>query len=693
MLKNTIISSLILASSLCANTSIPKKNENVQILAENLNNQGNIVKASGNILIFSPTYYITAKELIYNKEDQTLELFNDVNILKDNKLLTVSDYAFLDFKNDTSLIRPILLLDKESNLWIKSKESKKEKNIQFFKSSTLSSCDCDSPLWSIAFSSGDFNTEEKWVNTYNSRLKIGPIPVFYTPWFGFSTDKTRRTGLLQPTFGYDNTEGFVYSQPLYIAPSANWDIEFTPQIRAKRGNGLYSTYRYTAKDSTLEISTGYFKEQKDYMDANNIEHDAHYGIDLEYKSTNVLSNNSSEDGLLISLHSLNDVGYNSLRDTSESIYNISDNIITSKIDYFYNSNNYFTSSEFRYFKDIESGSNQDEILQQLPKLKLHSFSKEISDLGILYSSDFSYNNQTREDGVGANTYTLSIPFSYNTTIFNDFINIKFQEQIGSTFIQYKNDGQYEDAIFTENKHIINISTDLIKPYEEYIHAFNLQSTITIPNTIKQKGDIYFTPDDNSNLSPFPITKTKKNINFSLNQSMFDKESLKEIINHKIDQSIIYENNQSDLGDLRNELTYYYAYGKISHKLTYNHLDSMITNTSTSIDYKEDNFFFRTNHTNTLTSESISYEIGNKFNRYYSVSYKENYNIAEHINNIKEYTLDINKRCWGLNIKLADNLVAAPTTGNDAIRQKIIYFLFTMKPIGKFKQQYELNKEK
>jgi hypothetical protein len=39
--------------------------------------------------------------------------------------------------------------------------------------------------------------------------------------------------------------------------------------------------------------------------------------------------------------------------------------------------------------------------------------------------------------------------------------------------------------------------------------------------------------------------------------------------------------------------------------------------------------------------------------------------------------------------LANNLVAAPTTTDSAIRQNIIYFLFTMKPIGQFQQQYEL----
>lgn len=693
MLKRHILPIFAVATTIFANSS---NIENVQILAENLNNKGDIVKASGDVLIFSPTYYITAKEVIYNKKDKTLELFNDVNILKNNTLLTVSEYSFIDFKNDTSITKPILLLDKESNLWINSKESKKEQNIQYFKESTLSSCDCDAPLWSIAFSSGDFDTKEKWVNTYNARLQLGPVPIFYSPWFGFTTDTQRRSGLLQPTIGYNKEEGFIYAQPIFIAPAQDWDIELTPQFRLKRGNGLYSTYRYVSQYSNLKIKSGYFKEQDEYKLANKIENISHYGMDLDYTSTRLLSSNNTQDGLNISLHGLNDIGYRSMENTSDAIYNISNNIITSKIDYFHNTNNYFGSTEFRYFKDARKVDkdgkiiNQDNILQQLPKIKLHAYSKEILNSGILYSGDLTYKNDYRNTGVSANSYNVSVPFSYNFTVLNDFINIKLQEQITSSFINYNNDNtDYSNASFLENKHIINISTDLIKPYKDYLHAFNLQSTITIPNTVKQKGDIYFTTSDDTDLKPFALTKTKKNVNFSLNQSLFDKDSLKEIINHKLDQSILYEDISGKLSDLRNELTYYYTYGQISSKITYDHQDETITASTTSIRYKEDHFFFNLDHTDTENAEAINLSIGNKFNRYYTIKYKENYNLDESISNIKEYSLNIDKRCWGLNIKLANNLVAAPTTTDSAIRQNIIYFLFTMKPIGQFQQQYEL----
>ncbi len=658
--------------------------ENVQILAKNLNHKGDIVRASGDVLVFSPSYYITAKELIYDKKNKTLELFNNVNILKDNKLLSVTDYAFVDFKNDKSLNKPILMLDKETNLWINATESRKDKTLHSFESATLSSCDCDSPFWSIGFSSGDYDTKEKWVNTYNSRLYVGPVPIFYTPWFGFTTDNQRRSGLLQPTFGIDNSEGLLYAQPIFIAPEDNWDLELTPQIRTNRGAALYAQFRYKdTANSYLQLKTGYFREQSDFKDENNIENISHYGLDIDYYNTKLLSKGDDQDGLSIKLSGLNDIGYRSLENTSDSIYNISNNIITSEIDYFYNTNKYFGYTEFKYFKDVSANADQDSILQQLPKIKLHSYSKEIKNTGILYSADLTYVNYTANSGVDANRADLRIPLSYHVSLFDDFINLNLKEQIIASYVDYGGDNSgYENRVYIESNHVATVSTDLIKPYKDYIHTFNLESTLTIPNSIKNTG---------TTNSIFPVTQTAENMNFSLNHSFYNKESLQQIINHKIDQSINYKESGDDrLSNLRNELIYYYAYGQISNKLTYSHANSTIESSSTNFNFNHNGFSLNLSHTDTENLEALNFTVSTKFNRYYTLQYKENYNLDDSISNIREYSLDVNQRCWGLNIKLADNLVAAPTISSDAIRQNIIYFLFTMKPIGQFQQQYVID---
>ena len=81
-----IIASLIITSSLLCSQEI--KNEKFQLIAKDINSKENIVTAMGSVVIFSPTYYLSADKIIYDKENETFELFNNVLIMKDNSIQT-----------------------------------------------------------------------------------------------------------------------------------------------------------------------------------------------------------------------------------------------------------------------------------------------------------------------------------------------------------------------------------------------------------------------------------------------------------------------------------------------------------------------------------------------------------------------------------------------------------------------------
>ena len=688
--------------------------ESVEILAKKLINTDDIVKATGDVLIFSPSYYITAKEVIYSKKDKTLELFNDVNVLKQNNLLSSSNYAFIDFQNDTGKSDNILLLDKKTNIWIDTNSSIKNNNIYKLDSSKISSCDYTSPVWSIKFSSGDYDTDKKWINAYNAIVYLGPVPIFYLPWIGFTTYHTRSTGLLRPIAGYSQEEGFLYSQSIFYAPKKNWDIELNLQTRLKRGNGAFLKYRYIdSKYSSFNLDVGYFREKDLYLKENDIKNIYHSGFDIEYKRTKLFSSKNSQDGLLLSFHDLNDIGYKNLKNIKDNNdhTNLQGTNLTSKLDYYYDANKYFISNKFRYYKDVTQDKN-DNLLQQSPNINFRKYFNNIASTNLSYQANLNFTNLTREDYIKAKIYNMKIPLEYNFKIIDDYFNINFKESLESTFVQYDGD-IYEDASFVENKHQISISTDLLKPYEKYLHTINLNAAINIPNNIRKKGDIYGINSTNSEnnkpkeLEPFLIVKTKKNLDLNLNHSIYKKGNLKQILNHKIYQSISFEDNNSfDLSTLENDLTYYGSHGRISNKLIYDHKEFAIVSMTSSVQYKKNDFFFNIDHSTKLSqkanrddvittytydqnkkSESLSFKIGNKFNRYYSFSYKENLDLLQNVSNIKEYTLKIDKKCWGLNVKLSDNLVSAPTIDSSAIRQNTIYFEFLMKPIGGIRQKY------
>lgn len=685
--------SLITAASLTQAASIEA--EKFQILANTLNSKDNVVIAKGNVVIFSPTYYILAQKAIYNRNSSTFELFDEVVILHKNTVQTQSNYAFLDINKEKMVQNPAFLLDNKSNVWINSKNSTRNEDVFALSDSVLSSCDCVDPAWSVRFSSGEFDKTDKWIDTYNARLYFKNVPVFYTPYFGFSTDKTRRTGLLPATVGFSSGEGLIYKQPVFIAADKNYDIELNPEIRTNRGYGMYTYFRWAdSEDSILKIALGGFKEQNDYAEEKNLLNDKHYGWNIDYKRYNLFASGENQDGLLIDVNWLNDVEYRNL----ENIDGSTEKKIESKINYFFTTPEYYFGTYMRYYLDKSLSSN-DTVLQELPQIQLHKYSKPILLDNLLYSADYKFTNYERQIGVNAFRHELLLPFSYGFSLFDDYLNVVLKQEITLIKQQYSHTNtNYEDAGFAETRSIMSLNTDLLKEYASFLHTMNLATNFTVPKTIGKEGDLFSITTNDTALSAFPITESAKTMTFALNQSFYDKEDLKQIINHKISQAVVFDSlNNSELANLENELTINYLLGSLSNRLIYSHQDKELIESSTSFNLDYIDYFLKlsyyvskdTPNSGKEDLESYGLNIGYKFYRDYALSYYENYNIQEQVRNKQGVKFSITDKCWDLNVHLEKRIEPSSSTRNNSVEQEVIYLQLVLKPLGTINQNYKI----
>lgn len=693
MLKKILLISLILINLNA------KEEEKYQINAKNLDTKNNIIVASGDVVIFSKTYFMTAKKAIYDKNNNTFELFDDVVILKDNMLQAQSNYAFVNMENESMIQNPTLLLDKPSSVWINSKSSAKQANKVKLESSILSSCDCEDPFWSMRFSSGDYDTQDQWLNTFNTRLYIKNVPIFYTPYFGFSTDTTRRTGLLYPSIGYSGGEGFIYAQPIYIAPADNYDIEFVPQIRTNRGEGIHGYFRYAdSPNSMLRIESGIFAEQSQYYEEKNLKNKKHFGWSVDYQRNQLFAQEEEhQDGIYLNANWLNDVDYSEIEATR---FGKNDTRrVESKLNYFYKTPEYYAGSYLRYYLETALESN-DSVIQQLPQVQLHKFSKPILFDELLYSTDLRYTNYSRQLGLNAQQYDLSVPIYYGFSLFDDYIRVTLKEEISLSYLQYDNGNtEYNNGIFAQNRHIIEVGTDLLKPYEDYLHTLNFNTELAIPNTIRTRGDLYSLTNDNTELAPFPVTKDQKTLSFSLNHSLYDREDLKQIINHKIKQAIIYDDyDNSSLGDFENEVTFNYILGTIYNRIKYSNLDDTLIESSSGFTLSYDWFAFKANHymskdtPNSGKEELESYMLAAtaRFARDYWLTYQVNYNLIDDIKSKEALIFTINDKCWRLNINFQKEQESTSTIYGHTIKnQDVVYLELELKPLGGIQQSYDI----
>ena len=699
-----IIASLVITSSLLCAEEI--KNEKFQLISKDINTKENIVIATGDVVVFSPTYYLSADKIIYNKDNETFELFNNVLIIKDNSIQTQSEYAFVDLKNDAFTQNPMFLYESKDKIWMNSNTSTKETKIVELDSTILSSCDCLDPIWSIRASSADYNTEDKWINTYNPRLYIKDIPVFYSPYLGFSADKTRRTGLLIPTIGFSSGEGLYYSQPIFYAPAQNYDLELVPQIRTNRGYGSYLYYRYAdSQDSILEMKTGIFKEQNDYVIDNSLDSDLHYGFDLDYQKRNIFAKNSkAQDGLYTSLNYLNDVEYITLEndDTTTS----TDSEVESKINYFYNTNDYYTGAYGRYYIDTSADSNAG-TLQELPQVQFHSYNKESFIDNLVYSLDTKASNYTRDEGITANVYKISAPISYSKYFLDDFMYLNLENEIVLMKYDYDNFGSddYTDGNLIQNRASVSVGSDLIKPYDKYLHTVNLNAKYSIPTNLREDGDLYqITTVDGSDketeLKAFDVVDEEKNIELSVNQSIYGKNSLKQLINHKISQSILYDElDNPQLQDLENYVKINHDYGSVSGKAVYNVQDEKFVENSASstLTYKDASLtlgYYQSKATDNDTNdredlESYRISTSYKVTKDYKISYYENYNLLNNTRNKQGVALNVDDDCWNLNLRFSDQIISSSSSTSDSDYQKVFYLTLTLKPIGGINQKYAI----
>ena len=706
-----IVVSLALASFLIQVNAQELNTEKLQLVAKDVDTKNNIITAAGDVVAYSPTYYLSSDKMIYDKDKEILELFDNVLIIKDNKIQTQSNYAFVDMKNDIINQDPVFLMDNTSNIWSNSKEANKDKDVITLENSILSSCDCIDPIWSIRSSSSDYDTEAMWMNTYNPRLYVKNVPVFYLPYFGFPTDTTRRTGLLLPTMGYSSSEGFLYSQPIFIAPADDYDIELIPQIRTQRGYGSYANFRYAdSPDSMLNVKTGYFKEFDNYRSKEQLENSEHYGLDIDYERKNIFAKNKEhQDGVFTSIRYLNDIEYITLKEEDDNLW--TDKKVESKVNYFYNTPEYYGGVYGKYYVDASQKTN-DNTLQELPQIQLHSYNKELFLENLIYSIDTKAQNFTRKEGLNAKIYDINVPISYTKNILDDYMYVGVENRTILTQYDYSNslynNLRYEDGTLIQNRTSFIVGTDLLKPYSDYIHTLNLNASYDIPENLRKDGDLYnITVKENQplkydELSVFPTLQEQKTIKLSLNQSIYDKDNLKQFINHKMSQSILYNSvDEPKFQDLDNYVKINHDYGSLSGKVVYNMDDNKVVEGSfdNSLSYENLTFsagYYYTKKTNNEFNtrddlESYRLSTSYKLAKDYSIKYYENYDLQEKTRNRQGIGLNIDDSCWNLDLLLEKEITprsryVESTRSYDSHEQTIVYAVLMLKPIGGIRQK-------
>jgi len=678
--------------------------DKIELMAEDLSSKDGNITAKGNVVVHYQNSIIQAESAVYNREKHLLTLNGEkIELMGYAGSKIQSNQIIIDTKNKETHFKKSFISDNH-DIWVFAESGFKQDNNMTFKASIMSSCDVKNADWTIFSGSSHYDGKEHYMTMRDVKVKLFDVPVLYTPYLAFHTHADRASGLLFPAFGYSATDGFVYEQPIYYAPSKSWDIELNPQFRSNRGEGVYGTFRFADSPySAGAIRGGYFQDKDSFVDEYNLENSEHYGFEMLYNSTNVMGRLFNEqmkftDGLYVDVALLNDIDYLYLQKRPMYHFGMA-SFMESKLNYFVNDDDYFLGAYGKYFIDTTQIENN-ATMQILPTIQLHKYLQTVLSDNLTYSLDFTANNYTREEGMTLKIGEFYAPIEYTTSIFDDFLSLSLKEDI-----------YYKQAIY-DNKTLdidnynyfngitrVKAFTDLTKKYDSFVHVLQPSVTYSLPSNDDKYFDKFEKLDDEQKKLYSPGFE-KKDISFRLSQYFYD-EGGNIIFYQRFIQSYLPEQDEYNWGNLSNEMEYNIANWKFYNLLIYSHEFNKIVEMSSRINWGGDGYGVGVSHsferiyswgeddeirtynkTNDLILD-LGYALTDKLRFEVGITYDIDYDKKdEKLQSQYRAGFTYDRDCWNLSMGMKQEIRAMQTKdGAESIEENILGFQLNFVPFG------------
>lgn len=486
---------LILTIWLSAEVAEQKKDANgnkiFELLADKVYAEGNKVYAEGNAVLFNNDVYVIAKKIVFDRVKKIADISGSIKIYKGGNLFASSEKTQIRLDDKYSLIEPFYVQDTKSGMWVGALSASDEDGVYSFKKAVISGCSIERPIWHMNISSGHFDSNKSRLSIWNPTIYLGDVPIFYFPYLRVSTNNERSSGFLFPGFGSSNRDGFVLTQPFYIAPQNFWDMTISPQVRTSRGAGASLELRaVNSSNDNFLLNVKYLYSNDAYRNYWNLRNKHVFGFDFLHSSANVLQKyfglkNSLDNGIYLDFLYMNDLDY--LRFDKYNAL-ITDGTRVSKINFYLQSENHYYGLNFRYFLNLNKISN-DTTFQTLPTLQYHKYLKPLFYKGLLYSVDYEMKNIARIVGYGYVENSLSIPVGIQFSLFNKWLSFgAWSDFYVSNLALYNQQNSFIGTGFENSKignylsanYTFNVNMDLAKDYNKVFHIMQFDVSFSAP---------------------------------------------------------------------------------------------------------------------------------------------------------------------------------------------------------------------
>ena len=214
-----------------------------------------VVVGSGGVLISGPGGRAQAESASVNLETKEAELQDRVLFTTGEGTISARA-AQVNLDRETGSFAGAEFRLEEGNYGIAADAAEKLSEIEYqLEDASLSTCQClepeqeeqegqekAAPPWQLRCRRAHI-TQEGYAHTYDTRMEVLGVPLFYTPWLAFPVKQERTSGLLVPTWGYSGEDGLQLKLPLFMVLDDQTDLTLTPFIETETRRGAALDFR------------------------------------------------------------------------------------------------------------------------------------------------------------------------------------------------------------------------------------------------------------------------------------------------------------------------------------------------------------------------------------------------------------------------------------------------------------------
>ena len=231
----------------------------INIIADSINikDDGQMLFATGNVMIASEGYILTTSEITYDKKRDKILARGQIYLKNNSGIEILSDFSELsgDLKKSLS-IGVQALINERLQIASNKVETKRNGNIVFYETVASSCKICSSnpdPIWQIKAKKITHNKEKKQLEFQKAWFEIGGLPLIYTPYLRTPEPGVKRaSGLLPPSIISSNLIGFGIKQPYFHVIKQNTDLTFSI-LKTTKSSLIETEVRHLFSDGKVKL--------------------------------------------------------------------------------------------------------------------------------------------------------------------------------------------------------------------------------------------------------------------------------------------------------------------------------------------------------------------------------------------------------------------------------------------------------